>query len=121
MKHSQTFRLPLIIIALLIAAGIYADSTAAEPVVKLSGEGSIDLSTGAAPSLQTTSLFQSSHASKDHDNGLYVENDYALSPINPRSTANRIMKAFWSVSICATVTSIASTITMSGRRPIGLC
>jgi hypothetical protein len=45
MKHFQTFRLPLIIIALLIAAGIYADSTAAEPVVKLSGEGSIDLST----------------------------------------------------------------------------
>ena len=28
-------------------------------------------------------MFQSSHASKDHDNGLYVENDYALNPIKP--------------------------------------
>ena len=28
-------------------------------------------------------MFQSSHASKDHDNGLYVENDYALKPSKP--------------------------------------
>jgi hypothetical protein len=28
-------------------------------------------------------MFQSSHASKDHDNGLYVENDYALKPQKP--------------------------------------
>jgi hypothetical protein len=28
-------------------------------------------------------MFQSSHASKDHDNGLYVENDYALKPAKP--------------------------------------
>ena len=28
-------------------------------------------------------MFQSSHASRDHDNGLYVENDYALSPGKP--------------------------------------
>ena len=28
-------------------------------------------------------MFQSSHASKDHDNGLYVENDYALKPLKP--------------------------------------
>jgi hypothetical protein len=28
-------------------------------------------------------MFQSSHASKDHDNGLYVENDYALKPVKP--------------------------------------
>jgi Protein of unknown function (DUF4038) len=27
--------------------------------------------------------FQSSHASKDHDNGLFVENDYALKPVKP--------------------------------------
>ena len=28
-------------------------------------------------------MFQSSHAAKDHDNGLYVENDYALKPAKP--------------------------------------
>jgi Protein of unknown function (DUF4038)/Putative collagen-binding domain of a collagenase len=28
-------------------------------------------------------MFQSSHASRDHDNGLYVENDYALKPAKP--------------------------------------
>ena len=28
-------------------------------------------------------MFQSSHASRDHDNGLYVENDYALTPAKP--------------------------------------
>jgi hypothetical protein len=28
-------------------------------------------------------MFQSSHAARDHDNGLYVENDYARSPSKP--------------------------------------
>lgn len=28
-------------------------------------------------------MFQSSHAARDHDNGLYVENDYALAPAKP--------------------------------------
>jgi hypothetical protein len=28
-------------------------------------------------------MFQSSHAARDHDNGLYVENDYALKPAKP--------------------------------------
>lgn len=28
-------------------------------------------------------MFQSSHAARDHDNGLYVENDYALTPAKP--------------------------------------
>jgi hypothetical protein len=28
-------------------------------------------------------MFQSSHAARDHDNGLYVENDYALMPAKP--------------------------------------
>ena len=28
-------------------------------------------------------MFQSSHAARDHDNGLYVENDYALAPRKP--------------------------------------
>jgi hypothetical protein len=28
-------------------------------------------------------MFQSSHAARDHDNGLYVENDYALVPAKP--------------------------------------
>jgi Protein of unknown function (DUF4038)/Putative collagen-binding domain of a collagenase len=28
-------------------------------------------------------MFQSSHASRDHDNGLYVENDYSLKPAKP--------------------------------------
>ena len=28
-------------------------------------------------------MFQSSHAAKDHDNGLFVEHDYALTPIRP--------------------------------------
>jgi len=50
MKHFQTFRRPLIIIAILTASGVYAESTSAAPVVKLSGEGSIELSTeGPSP------------------------------------------------------------------------
>jgi hypothetical protein len=51
MKHLLTFsRLPLVIIAILIATGIYAESASAEPVVKLTGEGSIELSTdGPSP------------------------------------------------------------------------
>ncbi len=28
-------------------------------------------------------MFQSSHAARDHDNGLYAENDYALKPVKP--------------------------------------
>jgi hypothetical protein len=28
-------------------------------------------------------MFQSSHAARDHDNGFYVENDYALKPVKP--------------------------------------
>jgi hypothetical protein len=28
-------------------------------------------------------MFQSSHAARDHDNGLYVDNDYALAPAKP--------------------------------------
>lgn len=28
-------------------------------------------------------MYQSSHAARDHDNGLYAENDYALSPAKP--------------------------------------
>jgi len=50
MKHFQTFRLPLVILAILTAAGIFAESTSAAPVVKLSGEGSIELQTdGPSP------------------------------------------------------------------------
>lgn len=50
MKHFQIFRLPLVIIAILTIAGIYAESTSAAPVVKLSGEGSMEFSTdGPAP------------------------------------------------------------------------
>ena len=46
MKHFQSFRASLVIIAILTATGIFAESTSAAPVVKLSGEGSIELSTG---------------------------------------------------------------------------
>ena len=45
MKPFQTFRLALVTIAILTAAGIFTESTPAAPVVKLSGEGSIELST----------------------------------------------------------------------------
>lgn len=44
MKPFETFRLPLVITVILTAAGIYANSTSAAPVVKLSGEGSIAFS-----------------------------------------------------------------------------
>jgi hypothetical protein len=50
MKHFQTFRPSLAIIAILTTAGIFAQSIAAAPVVKLSGEGTIEVSTGG-PSL----------------------------------------------------------------------
>ena len=51
MKSFQTFRhTALVIIAILSAAGIFAERTSAAPVVKLSGEGSIELSTdGPSP------------------------------------------------------------------------
>jgi hypothetical protein len=50
MKHFQTFRTLLVVIAILTAAGIFTESTSAAPVVKLSGEGSIELSTdGPSP------------------------------------------------------------------------
>jgi hypothetical protein len=48
MKHLQTFKAPLLIIAILSGTGIFAESTPAAPVVKLSGEGSIELSTDGA-------------------------------------------------------------------------
>src|SRR5262245_17480210 len=50
MQHSQTSRLRLIIIALLIAAALAADHTAAPRVIKLSAEASLELATdGPSP------------------------------------------------------------------------
>jgi hypothetical protein len=46
------------------------------------GPGLSSIKLHAAPWLDFN-MFQSSHAARDHDNGLYVEHDYALSPVKP--------------------------------------
>lgn len=46
------------------------------------GPGMSSLKLHAAPWLDFN-MFQSSHAARDHDNGLYVEHDYALTPAKP--------------------------------------
>jgi hypothetical protein len=46
------------------------------------GPGMSSLKLHEAPWLDFN-MFQSSHAAKDHDNGLYTEHDYALTPVKP--------------------------------------
>jgi hypothetical protein len=46
------------------------------------GPGMSSLKLHDAPWLDFN-MFQSSHAARDHDNGLYVEHDYALTPVKP--------------------------------------
>ncbi len=46
------------------------------------GPGLSSLKLHQAPWLDFN-MFQSSHAARDHDNGLYVEHDYALTPAKP--------------------------------------
>ncbi len=46
------------------------------------GPGMSSLKLHDAPWLDFN-MFQSSHAARDHDNGLYVEHDYALTPAKP--------------------------------------
>jgi hypothetical protein len=46
------------------------------------GPGMSSITLHQAPWLDFN-MFQSSHAARDHDNGLYVEHDYALTPAKP--------------------------------------